>query len=99
MLEYLYQNFSGKITLQQIADAANISKNEALRCFRKGMGCSPIEYLIRYRMEKAKELLIATDLTVTEIALSSGFETVSYFDRAFKKAFGTTPKAFRKKRF
>lgn len=63
------------------------------------MGCSPIEYLIRYRMEKAKELLIATDLTVTEIALSSGFETVSYFDRAFKKAFGTTPKAFRKKRF
>ena len=98
MLEFLYQNFSGKITLQQLADAASISKNEALRCFRKGMGCSPMEYLTRYRLEKGRELLSATDLPITEIALSSGFESVSYFDRTFKKVFGMTPKAFRKAR-
>lgn len=97
MLEFISRHYGDKISLADIAGAASISKNEAMRCFREGAGISPVDYLIQFRLNKGRELLMETEKPVTEIASSVGFEYVSYFDRMFKRAFGLTPKALRKR--
>ena len=96
MLQYIHEQYSSKITLDDIADSASISKSEALRCFHAGIGSTPVNYLISYRLNRAKELLATTKNTVTDIAFSVGFDHIGYFIKTFKKAFGMTPKAFRK---
>lgn len=97
MLNYIWDNYSQKLCLTEIAAAANISKNEALRCFRKEMSISPIDYLTRLRLDQASKLLQTTDWTITEISVSVGFDNLSYFNRVFKKKYGITSTAFRKK--
>ncbi|MCG7384501.1 AraC family transcriptional regulator [Paenibacillus sp. ACRRY] len=97
MLKYIWDNYSRKLSLAEIASAANISKNEALRCFREEMSDSPIDYLIRFRLDKASKLLQSTDYSITDISASVGFESLSYFNRVFKKTYGNTSTAFRKK--
>jgi len=96
MTLYIEQHYSEKITLQDIANSADISKSEALRCFKNGVQASPFEYLNRYRLHLAKPLLTNTSRTITDVAESVGFESISYFDRLFKRAFGVTPKSLRK---
>ncbi|WP_145408115.1 helix-turn-helix transcriptional regulator [Paenibacillus xylanexedens] len=82
--------------LIDIASAATVSKSEALRCFKDGTATSPINYLIQYRLNKAKELLLHTELTITDISFKVGFDSIAYFDRMFKRAFGVTPQNIRK---
>ncbi|QQZ61183.1 AraC family transcriptional regulator [Paenibacillus sonchi] len=95
MLEYIYENYREKLRLLDIASAAKVSKSEALRCFKEGTDTSPVDYLIQFRLNKARELMLTTGNTVSEVAEMTGFETVGYFDRMFKKAFGVTPKHLR----
>lgn len=96
MLEFIYENYANRVSLMEIASAANISKSEALRCFKVGADTSPVDYLIQFRLNKARELLVTTEFPITEIAAAAGFENVGYFDRIFKKAFGVTPKYLQK---
>ena len=96
MMQFIWDHFAEKITLDDIADSANISKSVALRCFRSGMQTSPVGYLNDYRLHRAKELLLSSHGTVSDIAVSVGFDNVGYFDRVFRRAFGLTPKQFAK---
>lgn len=96
MLQFIAEQYSRKISLRDIAGAANISKSEALRCFHSGVLTTPVNYLIAYRLNRAKEQLLTTRSTITDIALNVGFDNVGYFCRIFKKAFGMSPGAFRK---
>ncbi|MNO39480.1 HTH-type transcriptional activator RhaS [compost metagenome] len=96
MLEFIYENYTERIRLADIASAAKVSKSEALRCFKEGADTSPVDYLIQFRLNKARELLQTTENTVTEIAASVGFENIGYFGRMFKKAYSVTPKYLRK---
>lgn len=84
-----------KITLTDIANAANLSKSEALRSFHLALSTTPVNYLIDYRMECAQKLLLTTNLTVTQISLNVGIDNISYFVRTFRRKYGTTPKKFR----
>jgi len=95
MTSYIEQHFAEKISLQDIADSADISKSEALRCFKSSVRSTPVEYLNKYRLHQARTLLKTTTRTITDIAESVGFESTSYFDRMFKRTFGITPKAIR----
>jgi len=95
MTQYIEQHYPEKITLQDIANSADISKSEALRCFKNGVQAAPFVYLNRYRLHIAKSLLTGTTRPITDIAESVGFDSVSYFDRMFKRKFGMTPKAMR----
>ncbi|WP_099468657.1 helix-turn-helix transcriptional regulator [Konateibacter massiliensis] len=95
MLHFIHEHYAEKITLEEIANSANISKSEALRCFRFGVWTTPVDYLIQYRLNRAKELLLSTKSSVTEIALETGFENAGYFDRIFKKNFSVTPTKYR----
>ena len=91
MLSYIYEHYTESVTLRDIANAANISRSEAGRCFNAYMGCSPIEMLIRYRLQHAKKLLNETNLTLKEVCFECGFNSVNYFSRQFRKNYGYAP--------
>lgn len=91
MLSYIYKHYSETVTLEDIAKAANISRSEAGRCFKTYMGCSPVDALIRYRLQTAHRLLDDTTLTIQEISYSCGFNSVNYFSRKFRQTYGYTP--------
>jgi AraC-like DNA-binding protein len=85
-LEYLHQRYSEKITVELLAEAVFLSRSTFLRSFREICGCSPTEYLNRYRVKRALELLAASDRSKTEIAHSVGFYDLSHMERAIKNS-------------
>lgn len=91
MLTYIYEHYTETVTLEDISNAAHISRSEAGRCFNTYMGCSPVEALIQYRLQTAHRLLREKNLTLQEISFACGFNSVNYFSRKFKKTYGYTP--------
>lgn len=91
MLTYIYEHYGETVTLQDIANAANISRSEAGRCFLTYMGSSPMDTLIQYRLQAAHRLLRENTLTLQEISFACGFNSVNYFSRRFKRAYGYSP--------
>ena len=91
MLTYIYEHYADAVTLEDIAGAANISRSEAGRCFQTYMNCSPVDALIRHRLQTARRLLNETTLTLQEISYDCGFHSVNYFSRQFKKLYGYAP--------
>jgi len=96
MLSYVHRNFGEKLTLDQIAESASISKRECLRCFQSCIGKSPIEYLMEYRVQVAERLLQTTDRSITEIAMETGFSGSAYFSKVFREFRGCSPSQYRK---
>lgn len=91
MLTYIHENYMNEIHLKDIAEAANVSIGECCRCFQNMVHTTPNRYLMDYRVEKSKELLIGSQMSVTEIAYAVGFNDSSYFIQCFKKCEGITP--------
>ena len=91
MLTYIYEHYADAVTLEDIAGAANISRSEAGRCLQTYMNCSPVDALIRHRLQTARRLLNETTLTLQEISYDCGFHSVNYFSRQFKKLYGYAP--------
>lgn len=96
MLAYIQQHFREKLTLEQIAAAAAVSERECLRCFRSCIQTTPFTYLTDYRIQVAERLLRTTNLSVTEIALETGFSDGAYFSKLFRQARSVSPTQFRK---
>lgn len=84
MLQYIQLHYREEISLLQIAESAHICESECLRCFRSVIGCSPIQYVKQVRIQKAAELLLRTDLKISDIGLQCGFQEMSYFAKAFR---------------
>jgi AraC-like DNA-binding protein/mannose-6-phosphate isomerase-like protein (cupin superfamily) len=82
--------------LQEVADTANMSKEAFCRFFKQRTGKTFTEFLNELRIHKSCHLLQETDLSISQIAYQTGFQNLSYFNRAFKKFILTTPKSFRK---
>ncbi|NBI30415.1 bifunctional transcriptional activator/DNA repair enzyme AdaA [Chengkuizengella marina] len=93
------QNFQDEVQLNQIAAAIAIDPYHLLRTFKKHTGKTPLEYLQEVRLTKAREALLDTNQTITEIALNHGFNSTAYFSTVFKKSTGYSPSKFRKKIF
>lgn len=91
MLSYIYENYTEPVTLADIAEAANISRSEAGRCFHAYMGCSPVDALIQYRLQMAHQLMRERTQTLQQISYACGFNSVNYFSRQFKKKYGYAP--------
>ena len=91
MLTYIYEHYAENVTLEDIANAANISRSEAGRCFNTYMGCSPIDAIIQYRLQIAHQLLNEKEQTLQQISDACGFNSVNYFSRQFKKKYGYAP--------
>lgn len=95
LLTFIHHHYAQDITVEKIAAAANISKTECLRCFRKYADESPYQYLIKYRLHISASLLKNTKTPVTAIATSVGFSSASSYIRYFRKYYGCTPKTYR----
>lgn len=95
MLQYIERNYQGKLTLEDIAASAGIGKSECARCFHKYTRNSPIEYLIELRIGKAKKLLLSGHDGVEAVAAAVGFDSSTYFCRAFKRRTNMTPGEYR----
>ena len=95
MMEFISARYPDRLTLEQIAQAGSVSPRECSRCFQETLGTSPFQYLTDFRLRQACRLLRHTDLSVTQIAVSCGFGSSSYFGRAFRERFGQTPRAYR----
>ena len=96
MLDFIQKNYSNELTLKEIGEAVFIGERETLRCFARTIGISPIEYLKKYRVKVAANLLTTTDLPVTEICIQCGFNSPSYFSKSFQRVFNVTPREYRK---
>lgn len=96
ILTCLTLHYDEDLMLMQIADEAGLCAEECSRFFKRQMGVSLFSYLNRYRIEKACELLSSTDLSIGDIALSTGFNGSSYFNKRFMEQMHTTPSAYRK---
>lgn len=83
------------LDLAQIAARANYSPYHFIRAFRKAFHETPHQYLIRKRLEKAKELLATTNMPVTEICFAVGFESLGSFSTLFQKRVGWAPTVYR----
>lgn len=95
MLGFLQTHYAEQITLEQIAASANISQRECFRCFERTLGMPPVEYLVRYRIGVAADLLIGTKQPVTDVCFAVGFRDPSYFSKIFRKQLGCTPRQYR----
>lgn len=97
VLKYMKNNLSENITLDKLAQMVHLEKNYLVRIFKNAYGQSPINALISMRMEHACDLVVNTDLPITEIAGLCGYTSPSYFTAEYKRHFGETPLHQRKK--
>lgn len=91
ILNYIDKNYTEDISLEEAAKVLNFSSNYFCRFFKRSLGKTFFEYVNFYRCTKAEILLNTTDKTITEIALEVGFNSVSYFDKTYRKYKGCKP--------
>ena len=84
-----------KLSLGQVAKAVNMSAFYFCKMFKKVTGINFTDYLARVRIEKAKNLLLNPNLRVSEIAFEVGFQSLTHFNRVFKKILGQSPTEYR----
>jgi len=92
---YIYRNYRNKLSLDNIAQAVFLSKYHLLHGFKKALGITPYEYIQQLRIDDAKRLLNTTNKTVSEIAFEVGFESISQFNRTFKKITKVSPSQYK----
>lgn len=96
--QYIINNFNKNITLKDVADEVFLSQNYLSELFKKEIGEGFHDFLSNYRIKKAKEILLTTNLKIYEVAQNVGYNDSITFGRAFKKIAGITPNSFRNKR-
>jgi len=94
-LEWLERNADKEITMKQLREKACRCPAHISREFLKQLHCTPTEYLLRQRLTKAANLLLSSDLPISEIAFASGFHNLSHFCRRFKMNYRTSPREYR----
>ncbi|WP_157325778.1 AraC family transcriptional regulator [Paenibacillus anseongensis] len=97
MTAFIHGNYENKITLEHIATSGSTSRTHCCKLFAQYLGQTPNEYLTNYRLKKSCELLMGTARSISDIALSCGFQSASYFSFVFRKEFGKTPNDYRKR--
>ena len=95
MIGYIKNNYSDHISLESIADVGCMSKSSCNNLFKKYTGHTPNDYLIRYRLDKAMELLSTTDETIGNISSMCGFASSGYMTEQFVRCYNFTPREFR----
>lgn len=96
ILAYINEHLGESLSLTDLANKSLVSTSHFSRIFKQKTGIGLIEYLNTKRIIKAKELLLTTTYTVSQIAEKCGFESVSHFHRIFKKYLKMTPASYRK---
>ena len=96
VISYIHSHIQEPLKVEEMAQAAGISRTECFRCFQLILQKTPSEYVTEYRISQAAAMLLNTSRTITEIAYACGFATPSYFGKIFREHCGCTPKEYRK---
>lgn len=96
-IKYLEENYQKEYCLEDVAQAANLSPYHFIRVFKSQTGKTPYELLMNIKMKKAKEMLMDSSKTITEISSLLVFSSSSHFARVFSRIVGLSPTAYRKK--
>jgi transcriptional regulator GlxA family with amidase domain len=96
--EHIERHYAKPVTVAQLARMARLSTFHFIRVFRAETGQTPHQYLRHRRLERAKELLVTTPMSVTEICDAVGFQSLGSFSALFRKVTGETPAGYRAKR-
>ena len=99
MVSYIQQNFTGKISLREFGEQFHLSEKYISRYFKEHFHITLSQYVTYLRLEHAKQLLQDTDIPVTDVAMQSGYQNVSYFIRSFQKAYAVSPLKYRKNNY
>lgn len=97
MISFIYQNFSEKITLSDIAASGLVCRSKCCEIFRQYVQLSPVTFLNHYRLEVSRNLLANTEMSILQIAVSCGFQHSSYYSKMFQQAYLCTPSEYRQK--
>lgn len=98
MISFIYHNYQDDISLEDIANAGNVSVHSCCRLFKNYLDLSPVKFLNNYRLEVAENLLLTTEYTIQEIANLCGYDSCAYFIKQFKNAYHVTPYKYRKQK-
>jgi len=90
-LDYIQNHCHEKISLPTLAQISHLGVSRFSELFRKSTGCSPVRYLNKCRLERARLVMAYAEMPVKEVADHFGFKSIHYFSRAFKKTFGRSP--------
>ncbi|MCD8021145.1 MAG: AraC family transcriptional regulator [Clostridiales bacterium] len=96
-LAFIEQYFQNNISVEDIANTCGLNRSYFGKIFREAMGRSPQEFLMKYRMTKAAELLKLTDLSIADVGSAVGYPNQLHFSRAFKNVYGISPREWRNK--
>jgi YesN/AraC family two-component response regulator len=95
-MDYIHQHLQNELTLKEVAECVHLNPSYFSVLFKEHATLTFSEYVTRRRIQRAKELLIATNLPITEIAEEAGYKTAKYFIKIFKELEGVTPSSYRK---
>jgi AraC-like DNA-binding protein len=91
------RSYTRSLTLEEMAGVACLSKYHFLRLFKSTYGVTPMEYVSQRRIERAQDLLRATNLTVTEVCMAVGFSSLGSFSSRFRRLVGENPSEFQQR--
>ncbi len=94
-ISHIERYYADPLTIDELVQISGMSRRNFIRTFEAAMDCSPIKYLIQLRIRHACRLLQQTDRSVTDIAMSVGFNDSNYFSRQFRTHIGLTPRSYR----
>ena len=94
-VQYIHEHYDQELDISTLAQLCMISPYHFIRCFREEQSTTPLAYINLVRLNKAKAMLLNTDLPIATIAMKVGYPDPSYFSRMFKKQTGLQPKEFR----
>lgn len=95
VMEKIEEDLAVKLSLSQLAELAGLSVPHFCRAFKRTIGCPPYAFVVRRRIDRAKEFLRHSDISITGIALDCGFSSSSHFTNAFRREAGMSPLAYR----
>jgi len=96
MISFMIQHFQEALSVAQIAAVVHLHPNYAMQLFRKCTGRTIVAYLTQYRVAHAQQLLLTSDMSISDIALASGFSSLSRFYAAFREICNDSPKHYRR---
>ncbi len=95
---YMEEHFTEELSVEKLAAMAHMSSSGFAHQFKKKVGISPLQYLIRCRIGRAQDLLISSRLSITDISIEVGYDNLSHFNNQFKRFVGVSPQQYRKER-
>lgn len=99
LITFIQKHYTEKITLSMLAQEFHLSEKYVSWYFKEHFSISFMQYVLHLRMSKAKDMLVSTDLSITEVALACGYPSVNLFIRNFKEVHGVTPLQYRKQTY